>query len=311
MRKLTTEEFIDRARKIHGEKYDYSKVEYKSIKSPLTIICKEHGEFTQTADNHLNMKQGCPMCANNKRKTTSEFISDSIKVHGDKYDYSKVNYVNANTLVDLLCHKHGVFKQTPHNHLSGKGCPMCGNDKIGDAVRLDTIEFIRRAKLVHGDKYDYSKVDYVNNSTKVCIICPKHGEFWQKPTYHLSGNGCQHCNESRLESEVRMLLSNNGIDFVYRAKSSALPWLGKQELDFYLPKFNIAIECQGIQHFDCVDFFGGEKTLQDTLRRDREKSRLCKEHGVKMLYYSNLGITYPYLVFENKDDLIKEIKMLC
>lgn len=119
------------------------------------------------------------------KKTTKEFVKEAKHVHGNKYDYSKVKYVNANTKVEFVCPKHGVFAQTPSSHLRGQGCPMCGGKK-----KLTTLEFARKAKEVHGNKYDYSKVRYTNAKSKVKIICPEHGVFEQLPSNHLSGCGC-------------------------------------------------------------------------------------------------------------------------
>ena len=114
---------------------------------------------------------------------TINFIEKAKAVHGDKYDYSKVEYVKAKEKVCIICQEHGEFWQTPNNHLRGEGCPFCYGSK-----KLTTEEFISKAKQIHGNKYDYSNVNYVNKYTKVCIICPEHGEFWQKPSNHLKGN---------------------------------------------------------------------------------------------------------------------------
>ena len=117
-----------------------------------------------------------------KTDKTKEFIAKAKAVHGDKYDYSKVNYVNSFTKVTIICPKHGEFEQTPNLHLKSQGCPNCYGNK-----KMTIEEFIKRAKEVHGDKYDYSKVKYVNALTKVTIICPIHGEFEQTPAKHLLG----------------------------------------------------------------------------------------------------------------------------
>ena len=187
-KKLTKEEFIKRAKEVHGDKYDYSKVNYVNSSTKVTIICPKHGEFEQTPNLHLK-SQGCPNCSGNKKMTIEEFIKRAKKVHGDKYDYSKVKYVNAMTKVTIICPIHGEFEQTPAKHLSGSGCIRCVKKK-----QLTTEEFIEKAREVHGDKYDYSKVNYVNTYTKVTIICPIHGDFEQTPNAHLAGQGCPICN---------------------------------------------------------------------------------------------------------------------
>jgi hypothetical protein len=189
--KKTTEQFIKEAREIHGDKYDYSKVDYVNKKNKVCIICHEHGEFYQLPNNHLKGR-GCPVCSGNKKKTTEEFIKEAQKVHGDKYDYSKTNYVNARIKVCIICPIHGEFYQTSNNHLKGRGCPYCNGTK-----KSTTEQFVEQAKEVHGDKYDYSKVDYINKKNKVCIICPEHGEFYQLPNNHLKGRGCPVCSGNK------------------------------------------------------------------------------------------------------------------
>jgi hypothetical protein len=128
-----------------------------------------------------------------KKYTLKSFIEKARETHNDKYNYSKVNYVNIKTKICIICPKHGEFWQTPHDHLCGQGCPKCGNEKIAKIKQYTTEDFIQKAKEVHGDMYDYSKVNYINSLTKVCIVCPEHGEFWQKPANHLHGQGCPKC----------------------------------------------------------------------------------------------------------------------
>lgn len=124
-----------------------------------------------------------------RKLTTEEFIKRARAIHGDKYDYSKVVYVNSYTKVCIICPKHGEFWATPNNHLRGKGCKMCN---VG--VVWDTESFISRIIETRGNRYDYSKVNYTDGKTKVCIICPEHGEFWQSPSHHLQGQGCPKCS---------------------------------------------------------------------------------------------------------------------
>ena len=129
-----------------------------------------------------------------RRLTTEEFKEKARDVHGDRYDYSKVEYVNAVTKVCIVCPVHGEFWQIPASHLKGIGCKKCGIEHRSDARRLSKEEFISKAKETHGDRYDYSQAEYVNSKTDVCIVCQEHGEFWQTPANHLSGNGCPKCS---------------------------------------------------------------------------------------------------------------------
>ena len=313
-KKLTTEEFITKARKIHGDKYDYSKVEYINNLTKVCIICPIHGEFWQTPNKHLS-GCNCPFCSHQSFKDTKEsFIEKARKIHGDKYDYSKVEYVDSHTKVCLTCPKHGEFWMVPTNHLCNKGCPKCKNELIATLNSSNTLEFITKARKIHGDKYDYSKVEYIKNNIKVCIICPQHGEFWQTPHSHLRGQGCPICNESHLENEIRMLLNNKKIEFKTQKR---FEWLGRQSLDFYIPKYSIAIECQGEQHFVKIKMFNKKKTLKEIVSQDFKKNNLCKINNVKILYYTSPLIDslakekpsfYKNNIFTSADDVIQKIR---
>ncbi len=116
--------FIEKAMKVHGDKYDYSRVDYKTNRTKIKIICKTHGEFLKRADNHLS-GQGCPKCKN-KKLDTIMFVERSIKIHNDKYDYSLVEYSHSHKKINIICKDHGIFSHTANSHLKGHGCPMCG-----------------------------------------------------------------------------------------------------------------------------------------------------------------------------------------
>ena len=295
-KKLTTEEFINKAKQIHGDKYDYSKVEYINNQTKVCIICPKHGEFWQIPSSHL-IGIGCPKCSGTKKLTTEEFISKAKQVHGDKYDYSKVEYVNAKTKVCIICPEHGEFWQTPSSHTQKKGCPFCAKN-----IKLTTDDFIKRAKQIHGDKYDYSKVEYVNMESKICIVCPIHGEFWQTPHNHLK-YGCSKCQSSKLEKEVREILDEYNIAYEEQKTFDWLVYKQKMYLDFYLPKYNIGIECQGEQHFNKYRFEKDEKRLILRQKRDKIKKFLCEEfYNMKVLYYGN----HENLI-NNKKKLIETI----
>ncbi len=186
-----TIQFIERAKSIYGDKYDYSDVEYVNARTKVRIRCKTHGIFEQTPDKHIGRDRcGCPMCAGNVTRTYGVFKAQAIAVHGDRYDYSKVQYKNNRTPVEIVCRKHGSFWQSPSNHLAGKGCGKCANN-----AKLSTEAFIVNAREVHGDFYDYSHVVYDGNRTEVEIICPIHGPFVQIPYVHLTGCGCPSCGD--------------------------------------------------------------------------------------------------------------------
>ena len=277
---LTTEEFIKKAKEIHGDKYDYSKVEYIDSRTKICIICPIHGEFYMRPNDHL-MGHGCQKCkGENSNLTTEEFIKKAKEIHGDKYDYSKIEYKGTRTKVCIICPIHGEFWQKPILHLNGHGCIRCNN---GQKPKT-TEEFIAEAKMVHGNKYDYSKVIYRGTDSKVCIICPKHGEFLQTPHSHLNGCGCPICSESKLEKEVAKFLEEKNIKY---EREYAIKHFKTQFLDFFIPNKKIVIECQGRQHFEPIDFFDGKQGFHERIINDISKYQYCIDNGFKIIYYSS------------------------
>lgn len=389
-------DFIEKARRIHGNKYDYSKVEYKNNKTKVCIICPEHGEFWQTPDKHINCKQGCPKCKGYYR-TTEDFIRLYKEKYGDKYSFVKSIYKDSHTKMCVTCKKHGDFYIIPKMLLNGQGCPKCGRERIGIAHSDNQESFIKKARekgltelydfseveynksnekiklycnnkdkegnehgvfyitpnqllmghkcpkcsnvyrraqyeiieefrKVHGDKYDYSKVSFQNMRTKVCIICPEHDEFWQIPYAHMQGQGCPTCEMSHLENKICHLLKEYKVDYEYESSINGI--LKRKTVDFYLPKLNTAIECQGGQHF-----YGGfnrnnkEKANQihyTVLRRDIEKKKILDENNIKVIYFTDItdlpidvftntkykGIYDKNNFYTDKDLLIKDIMKL-
>lgn len=310
--RYTTETFINAAKKVHGEKFDYSKVEYKKFDEKVCIICPIHGEFWQTPHSHLN-GTGCPKCYGHYKPTTEEFISRLKIIHGDKYDYSLVKYISTFNKVKLICPIHGEFEITPNRLVSGQGCRKCGNKSAQAKNRMRQAEFLERAKEVHNEKYDYSKAEYTNTDTKVCIICPEHGEFWQTPHHHLNGIGCPICgrndvSENKLYEEIKKEFP----DAIHTYRPDFLYNNGKpQSLDIFIPSLNVAIEYQGRQHFIPISKYGGKKEFENTKRRDKQKFELCQENKVKLYYISyekEAPIFYFSTIYRNKEDLISVIK---
>lgn len=289
-RLTTLETFLTQAKEIHGNKYDYSKVDWKNTRTPITIICAIHGEFTQVPQNHIRLKCGCRKCGRigiNKKFDTEYFLKYAELKHGDKYDYSNVECSYATDKVKIICPIHGKFKQTAHLHLKGHGCPKCNFDQMAKDRALGMELFISKAKELFGEKYDYSKVEYINAQKKVCLICPRHGEFEVTPNSHLSRkSGCPICNESKLEREIASILDKQNVK---HERFKRFKWLGRQSLDFYLPEHNIAIECQGMQHFKPVDFGGkgqewANESFKENKKRDDRKLQHCLNNNIKMIY---------------------------
>ena len=299
--------FIKKSKIVHGDKYDYSKVEYLNNHTKVCIICPEHGEFWQKPISHTQGK-GCPYCGGTKKLTTEEFIVRANIIHGNKYDYSKAEYINTRKQVCIICPEHGEFWQIPHEHIGEQkqGCPYCGGTK-----KLTTEEFIEKANIIHGNKYDYSKTTYINTDTKVCIICPEHGEFWQTPHNHISSRqGCPNCNILKNSKIVQKIESKlNELNIVFE-KEKTFDWLinkSNMYIDFYLPEYNVGIECHGIQHFEPIDFFGGIEEYNNRKNRDLLKYKLCSDHDIKIYYFTEIDSEYFDKIYCDENALIKDI----
>lgn len=301
-KRKTLETFIAEARAVHGSKYDYSKVEYHNTHGKVCIICPSHGEFWQTPHQHIINGNGCPKCgieqAHSKTKKDTEwFIAKAMSIHGDKYGYSKVEYNGRKEKVCIICPKHGEIWQRPCDHLNGVGCPKCAHERIADMQRKDTETFIRQASILHDGKYDYSKVEYRDSQEKVRIICPNHGEFWQRPYDHLNGVGCPKCahNVSKAEDEIYEYI--HGLmpsEAIVRNSRGILD--GGREIDLYIPSRSLAIEFDGLRWHS--ERFKTDKNYH--LRKLEE----CNEKGIRLIQI------FEDEWLERKDIVLSKIKHL-
>ena len=366
----TLNEFIKEAQTKHKNKYNYSKVNYINNMTKIIIICPEHGEFLQFAANHLQGK-GCPICVG-KNKTTASFIQEAYLIHKNKYDYSITNYIKG-FYVEILCKIHGKFKQAPSSHLQGRGCPSCGQEyrtkkatksfnnfikeavnihgdkyiylndyknaktkmsivckihgefkqapsnhlqgrgclKCGGSFSKTTDIFIKEAINIHGNKYNYYKVNYINDRLKIKIICLKHGEFFQAPGSHLKGSGCPKCvnkNETKTGEILTELLPNISL-------KRQLSWgklfnnsHSKRKIDFYFEKDGqkYIVEYNGGQHYFPVKFGKmtldqAEKQFSKQQQRDRQLKDLCDQHNINLIEIDGREYTGSKI----KDYLIK------
>lgn len=187
---LSLEEFINRANNIHNNKYDYSLVVYKNIHTKVKIKCLKHGIFEQRPYSHIK-GDGCPKCAGNKKLTIEEFIKKANIVHNNRYNYDNAIYRGAHENIIIGCPVHGDYITTPYSHLHIVGCRICKNAEL----------FFAKSKLIHNNKYDYSKSNYISNKIKITIICPIHGEFKQTPNKHAEGCGCKKCVNNKFNTE--------------------------------------------------------------------------------------------------------------
>lgn len=277
-KKLTNEQFIEKAEKIHGKKYLYPD-KYIGTDTKINIVCSEHGIFEQTPHCHLQ-GQGCPVCSGNIKLTNESFIKKAIEIHSGLYDYSLVEYKSNKIKVKIICKIHDIFQVRPDAHIYQKqGCKKCG--VIQRTSRQDDV--IKKFNKIHNYEYDYSLVEYKNTYTDVKIICTKHGIFEQPPHLHLRGQGCPICNESKGEKNIRKYLIKNNIIFIRQKRFDNCKDKIKLPFDFYLPDYNTCIEFDGEQHFKSVEYWGGEKRLKDTQNKDHIKSTYCKKNNIKLL----------------------------
>lgn len=284
-RRVSFEDFQSKANEIHQAKYHYDQESYSKISAKVKIQCLEHGWFEQQADAHLNQRQGCPECGRNsqieKRQLGIDtFLERARNVHGKKYDYRQVHYVNQTKKVTIICLIHGAFNQEPQNHLTGSACPQCA---IIDQHKLQMKEvenFVQDSIKIHGEKYDYSQVDYQGGKKMVKLICPKHGEFFQTPNNHQRGNGCPNCNSSKGEEQIKRFLESHQISFIQQHTFPGLKDRRLLKCDFYLPNQNMVIEFHGRQHYEAVNSFGGTQAFVENQRRDQLKKNYLLENNI-------------------------------
>ena len=295
----TPELVLKQFEETHGDFYDYSQIDYKGAHTKVKIICPIHGEFYQTPNSH-RIGNGCPDCGHEKMKVSAksksnDFIKDFViraeQVHGKFYDYSESNIKNSTDKIKIICPNHGEFYQSPDGHLQGGGCTQCGYEKSSEQRRLTIDDFIKRAKSIHGDKYDYSQVQFTGQNDYVNILCPKHGIFSQTVGSHLHGkSGCPICKESRGVKFVTSILRKYNVEYVREKKfkdcvnvSGGGKYCRQLPFDIFIPSQNTIIEYDGKQHFEPVSIFGGEEQFQKQQKLDKIKNDYCRDNGIKLI----------------------------
>lgn len=280
--KYNNDIFINLSNKIHNFKYDYSLVNYITNNKKVEIVCPEHGIFLQRPDVHLR-GGGCTKCvlkfnSEKYRQTVEDFIKKSNKIHNFKYDYSLVEYINNKTKVNIVCPIHGIFTQEPRSHLNKSGCPKCDISH-----KSNNVDFISKSINKHGDTYIYTNVNYINATTKISLICKKHGEFLITPNNHLSGKGCPICKESTGERNIRLFLDENNIKYIRQKKFNECRNKKNLLFDFYLPDYNLCIEYNGEQHYKKFRFEKNNERLFERILRDNIKKDFCIKNDIKLL----------------------------
>jgi hypothetical protein len=296
MKRLTQNEAIEKFKIIHGNRYDYSKVIYINVRTKVEIICPKHGSWFQTPSDHF-CGNGCMKCRNENLKELkydlSTLIRKSISKFGDKYNYSLIKeYKGITEPILLICNKHKYkFTTTFSLHISSKGggCRKCHYETNKSKLSSNTSEFIEKAKKIHGCKFDYTKVKYINNYTKVIIRCNVHGDFEQTPIGHvINKQGCPGCKESKGEKAIRVYLENNNIKFIPQYSYDNCRYINKLFFDFYIPELNMLIEFDGKQHFEPIEWLydQAESYFQLQIQKDQIKDRYCLDNNIKLVRIS-------------------------
>ena len=262
--KKNTEQFINESKEVWGDKYDYSLVDYKNAKTKVKIIY-DGITYEQLPFSHL--KYPVESFLNNEI-----FIIKAKRKWGNKYDYSLVDFKRCNTPVKII-YENIIYEQLPHNHLIY--APERRNTK-------NTDEFIEQAISYHGDKYDYSLVDYTGGKNKVSILCKVHGIFYQTPNVHMR-SGCPVCSESKGEKSIAKYLDKNNISYYRQHKFSDCRNIFELPFDFYLPKYRTAIEFDGKQHYEPIEFFGGLMAYNRLKVNDKIKSDYCEDSYIDLI----------------------------
>jgi hypothetical protein len=273
MKKLSLDGFIDSCKKVHGDRYDYSLVDYINSKTKIRIICPEHGVFEQLPHNHLCKKTKCPKC--------------SFKGIGEKV--SKIRKKTKPRLTEKLCDIHNFYIKKSEKNQHINSCIKCEiQKKYSNNIRNKyyghtTDSFINTVKIVHNNFYDYSSLIYIDSKTKVKIICPKHGEFEQNPNNHLHGNGCPSCNTSKGELKVKSFLDDNLIKYIQQHSFPDCRYKLPLKFDFYLPNHNTCIEYDGVQHFRPHNLDKSGVEFERTKKCDEIKNNYCKKNNIKLI----------------------------
>lgn len=213
--RLNTNTFIKKSEKIHNNKYNYSNVEYKNNKTLVDIICSIHGHFLQRPDSHLR-GIGCPLCgqiksSNSQRKTIDIFITQSNKIHGFKYDYTKSDYTGAQNKLEIICLKHGAFYQTPNSHLKGNGCPLCvetyGERNIRIFLQENNIDFIYQKSFNNCKYKGLLKFDFYLPKFNLCL--EYDGKQHSSPYYYFGGEKSLEIQKIKDKIKTDYCLNNN------------------------------------------------------------------------------------------------------
>lgn len=288
-------DYIERAKAVHGLEYMYRKTEFVSWSTRIIITCRRHGDFDMLPRIHLrgSICYDCELLAKKEY-----FLERAIKKHNNKYNYDKVVYVNMNTKVIIKCPIHGNFEQLPTGHMK-QGCRDCGIKNAADGKRKTPKQFIKEARQIHGDKYDYSLVVYNNSETPVSIICDIHGLFNKIPNDHIRGSGCAHCARQKSRKTyskaaidwIESISKKSNIDIEHAENGGEHSIKNSRyRADGYCAKTNTVYEYNGCIYHGCRKCFNqneingiAKKPNKELYARTLKKQKFIKDQGYKLV----------------------------
>lgn len=296
----TTDKFIEKANDVHEDKYDYSKTKYIDSKTKVIITCKDHGDFEQQPNNHIH-GNGCIKCSifmkSKKQSFTNEqYIHKSKDLFPNKFDYSKTEYKNTRSSIELICIEHKQqFKINAGFHIQKSetgGCPKCVFENLSKSRTKSQEQFIKECNIIHNKKYNYTKVKYISGNRKVIIICNVHGEFNQQAGAHLQGQGCPKCFVHKNENECKNIIEKLTEEHFTRERPK---FLNKLEYDCYNDNLKLALEYNGIQHYEYSPFFhsNNRKKFEKQQENDKLKKDLSHKNGIYL-------IIVPYWIIDKE-----------
>lgn len=318
-KRLTKEEFVERVKLISNDTIDVSEFEFQGTQHKGICKCKICGYIWTPKAYSILQGHGCRKCYD-KRNGKNRIIA--LKKIQDRIDKKNVQctiigeYVDTKHKCCVKCNKCGyAWRPLASDLLRGHSCPKCGAKRVGNMEKLSSDEYANRCYEIYGDAYELNEINYTTMRNNVYPICKKHGKFEINAYQFLKGYGCKKCRMSNGQRELGVFLKNNNVQFY--EEYNKFKWLtrgksGKMSLDFYIPSAQVAIEYQGRQHFEAVIPFGGEEGLKITRERDEYKKNICKENGVKLVYF----LPHKYekymaqneVYFTDKDKLLKFLK---
>lgn len=304
-KRVTTEIFIERSKAIHGDKYDYTNSEYIKSDTKVKIRCNGCGNEWEIHAYHHFRGRGCKKCgydtrSNQRTRTNEEFVVLAKSIHGEKFEYL-TEYTLSHSPVKIKCLEcNTTFEQVAFSHLSGRGCRKCADKELSKNKCLSPEEFEEKCKIVHNDNYSYFG-DYRGREYEIKIFCKIHQEYFlQNSGCHISGyRGCLRCAvNSKGEITIKKFLDSRRIEYQSQKRFDGCVLKRRLAFDFYLPKYNLCIEYDGVQHYELVEAFGGQEGFDRCKASDEAKDIFCNDNNIELL-------RIPYFEFDNIESIIK------